>query len=156
MLIFLFSVIRKCEYRYQILEARAYGADTVLLIVAVLGVDQLTDLIGFTRKQGMEPLVEVHTDREMEIALDCGARVIGVNNRNLHSFQLDLKTTERILQVAQRKQKSWRIGGSSEPDLLVAALSGITSAEVLLQYVFQSIAAMIPAQLSVIASCFRS
>eukprot|EP01035_Chromulina_nebulosa_P022291 gene22291-28872_t len=44
--------------RYQILEARAYGADTVLLIVAVLGVDQLTDLISFTRKQGMEPLVE--------------------------------------------------------------------------------------------------
>eukprot|EP01035_Chromulina_nebulosa_P001447 gene1447-1932_t len=65
----------------------------------------------------------------MEIALDCGARVIGVNNRNLHSFQLDLKTTERILQVAQRKQKSWRIGGSSEPDLLIAALSGITSSE---------------------------
>ena len=97
----------------------------------MLGVDQLTDLIGFSRKQGMEPLVEVHTDREMEIALDCGARVIGVNNRNLHSFQLDLKTTERILQVAQRKQKSWRIDGSSEPDLLIAALSGITSSEVL-------------------------
>ena len=76
--------------------------------------------------------MEVHTDREMEIALDCGARVIGVNNRNLHSFQLDLKTTERILQVAQRKQKSWRIGGSSEPDLLIAALSGITSSEVLI------------------------
>lgn len=99
--------------------------------------------------------MEVHTDREMEIALDCGARVIGVNNRNLHSFQLDLKTTERILQVAQRRQKSWRIGGSSEPDLLIAALSGITSSEVLLcMYVLQSIAAIIPAQLSVITSCF--
>ena len=98
--------------------------------MAVLGVNQLKDLISFSRKQGMEPLVEVHTDREMEIALDCGARVIGVNNRNLHSFQLDLKTTERILQVAQMKQKSWRLDGSNKPDVLIAALSGITSSEV--------------------------
>jgi indole-3-glycerol phosphate synthase len=51
--------------RYQLYEARAYGADTVLLIVAVLGVNQLKDLISTSRKLGMEPLVEVHTQREM-------------------------------------------------------------------------------------------
>lgn len=118
--------------RYQILEARANGADTVLLIVAVLGVHQLKDLILFSRSQGMEPLVEVHTDREMEIALDCEAKVIGVNNRNLHTFQLDLETTARVLKVAERKGKSWRVNSSSaeEPDFCVAALSGITTAEV--------------------------
>ena len=49
--------------RYQVLEARAHGADTLLLIVAILGVNQLKDLMEFSRSHGMEPLVEVHTDR---------------------------------------------------------------------------------------------
>ena len=53
--------------KYQILEARANGADTVLLIVAVLGVEQLSDLIGYCRKLGIEPLVEVHTKKEVDI-----------------------------------------------------------------------------------------
>lgn len=91
--------------RYQILEARANGADTVLLIVAVLGVKQLKDLIDYARKMNIEPLVEVNTEREMEIALDCGAKVIGINNRNLHTFQLDMNTTPRVLQVIQRHNK---------------------------------------------------
>lgn len=119
--------------RYQIFEARAYGADTVLLIVAILGVQQLQDLIACSRALGMEPLVEVHTKREMEIALDCGARVIGVNNRNLHSFQLDLDTTARAISVAEARGLSWRpvdpSGRTRAPDVTVAALSGITSAE---------------------------
>jgi anthranilate synthase/indole-3-glycerol phosphate synthase/phosphoribosylanthranilate isomerase len=75
----------------------------------------------------MEPLVEVHTDREMEIALDCGAIAIGVNNRNLHTFQLDLDTTRRVLLVAEKKGKSWR---GSQADICIAALSGISSSEV--------------------------
>ena len=66
-------------------------------------VSQLSRLIAFCRQQGMEPLVEVHTDQEMEIALDAGARVIGVNNRNLHTFELDLATTERVAQVARKR-----------------------------------------------------
>jgi anthranilate synthase / indole-3-glycerol phosphate synthase / phosphoribosylanthranilate isomerase len=66
-------------------------------------VQQLRKLIEFCRLQGMEPLVEVHTDQEMEIALDVGARVIGVNNRNLHTFELDLGTTERVAQVAHKR-----------------------------------------------------
>lgn len=114
--------------RYQVLEARANGADTVLLIVAVLGVNQLRDLISFCRRMGMEPLVEVHTNREMEIALDCGAVLIGVNNRNLHNFQLDLHTTERILTVAESRGKNWRFG-EKQNDICIAALSGITSSE---------------------------
>ena len=85
---------------YQVAEARAMGADTVLLIVAILEVPQLRELVDACRAVSMEPLVEVHTDEELDIALECGARVIGVNNRNLHTFKLDLGTTERIAQRA--------------------------------------------------------
>lgn len=111
--------------RYQILEARAHGADTLLLIVAVLGRQQLNDLLSFSRSLKMEPLVEVNTPLEMEIALDAGATCIGINNRNLHTFQLDLMTTERCLEVVQRRKGStWSKDGS----LCIAALSGITDA----------------------------
>ncbi len=115
--------------KYQILEARANGADTVLLIVAILGVEQLEDLIAFCREVGMEPLVEVHTDREMEIALDCDAKVIGVNNRNLHTFQLDLDTTGRIIKIAEKRGLEWRPNSGKKQDVAIAALSGITSRE---------------------------
>ncbi|CAM9539889.1 unnamed protein product [Chrysoparadoxa australica] len=109
----------------MILEARAFGADTVLLIVAILEVTQLTKLIAFSREWGMEPLVEVHTNREMEIAIDAGAKVIGVNNRNLHTFKLDLATTERVALVASKRGITWGHGGAIQ----LAALSGITGPE---------------------------
>lgn len=95
----------------------------MLLIVAVLGVKQLKDLIDYARKMNIEPLVEVNTEREMEIALDCGAKVIGINNRNLHTFQLDMNTTPRVLQVIQQHNK---VLGK---DVCVAALSGITTSD---------------------------
>lgn len=123
--------------KYQVLEARANGADTVLLIVAILGVEQLKDLIQFCRSVGMEPLVEVHTDREMEIALDCGSKVIGVNNRNLHTFQLDLETTRRVVQVAEKRGFEWRppnTNNGKKQDVVIAALSGITSRNDVLQF----------------------
>jgi anthranilate synthase / indole-3-glycerol phosphate synthase / phosphoribosylanthranilate isomerase len=73
----------------------------------------------------MEPLVEVHTDREMEIA-----KVIGVNNRNLHTFKLDLDTTERAIGIAAKKGFTWQLTASGElPDIMIAALSGITSSD---------------------------
>jgi indole-3-glycerol phosphate synthase/phosphoribosylanthranilate isomerase len=81
---------------YMIAEAAAGGADTVLLIVAVLPQHLLTQLIGYCRSIGMEPLVEVHADAELDVALAAGAKVIGVNNRNLHTFQMDLGTTEKV------------------------------------------------------------
>jgi anthranilate synthase / indole-3-glycerol phosphate synthase / phosphoribosylanthranilate isomerase len=114
--------------RYQVLEARAAGADTVLLMVSILGVKQLNDLISFSRSLDLEPLVEVNNPREMEIAVAAGARVIGVNNRNLHTFQLDLDTTSRALDTASRLGLSWQLSSNSSPDILVAALSGISTA----------------------------
>jgi indole-3-glycerol phosphate synthase len=89
--------------RYMIAEAASAGADTVLLIVAVLPQYLLQDLIQYARTLDMEPLVEVHADEELEVALQAGARVIGVNNRNLHTFQMDLATSERVAETLTQK-----------------------------------------------------
>lgn len=92
------AILRKefTTNKYQITEALAKGADTILLIVAVLPQHLLKELIDHARSFGMEPLVEVHADVELEVALQSGAKVIGVNNRNLHTFQMDLETTEHV------------------------------------------------------------
>ena len=75
---------------YQVYQARAYGADALLLIVAVLDNPTLHRLLTLTRRLGMEALVEVHDEAETRRALDSGARVIGVNNRDLRDFKVDL------------------------------------------------------------------
>ncbi|MDQ3328476.1 MAG: indole-3-glycerol phosphate synthase TrpC, partial [Chloroflexota bacterium] len=81
---------------YQIVEARAYGADAVLLIAAALDADDLNDLLEETRVLGMDALVEVHTEEEMDLALDCGAPLIGINNRDLQTFTTDLEITRSL------------------------------------------------------------
>lgn len=81
---------------YQIYEARAYGADALLLIVAALDDDRLRELLELTESLGMEALVEVHDETELDRALACGATTIGVNNRDLRTFEVDLATTERL------------------------------------------------------------
>jgi anthranilate synthase / indole-3-glycerol phosphate synthase / phosphoribosylanthranilate isomerase len=95
------AVLRK-EFifdEYQILEARLAGADTVLLIVKMLDLDTLTRLYRYSQSLGMEPLVEVNTAEEMKIAVDLGAEVIGVNNRDLTNFEVDLGTTSRLMDL---------------------------------------------------------
>ncbi|KAM3522666.1 hypothetical protein NHJ13051_005539 [Beauveria bassiana] len=81
---------------YQILEARLAGADTVLLIVKMLDVETLERLYKYSQSLGMEPLVEVQNAEEMNIAVKLGSKVIGVNNRNLETFDVDLDTTGRL------------------------------------------------------------
>lgn len=80
----------------QIWEARAAGADSVLLIVAALEGSQLAELLAAARAVGMEPLVEVHTAADVEVALGAGARIVGVNNRDLTTFEVDLATAEAL------------------------------------------------------------
>jgi indole-3-glycerol phosphate synthase len=82
--------------RYQVYEARASGADAVLLIVAALDNPTLRDLLDLVEVLGMHALVEVHTADELGRALDAGAGVVGVNNRDLHTFKTHLETTERL------------------------------------------------------------
>jgi len=83
--------------RYQLVEARAHGADAALLIVAALPPDELGRLLGECQALGLGALVEVHDRAELDVALSAGARVVGVNNRNLHTFAVDLATSEELL-----------------------------------------------------------
>jgi indole-3-glycerol phosphate synthase len=81
---------------YQVVEARAAGADAVLLIVAALDDPSLTRLQRAARDAGLAALVEVHDDTELARALDSGARLIGVNNRNLRTLQVDVEASFRL------------------------------------------------------------
>ncbi|MFH1651701.1 MAG: indole-3-glycerol phosphate synthase TrpC [Chloroflexota bacterium] len=81
---------------YQVYEARAFRADSILLIVAMLAPEQLSELLSLSRELGMDCLVEVHDEPEMEIALKSGARIIGINNRDLKTFRVDTATTARL------------------------------------------------------------
>lgn len=82
---------------YQVFEARVHGADLVLLIVAALDDRQLADLHKLALNLGLTPLVEVHTPDEARRAVDLGARLIGVNNRNLKTLEVDLAMFETIV-----------------------------------------------------------
>jgi anthranilate synthase/indole-3-glycerol phosphate synthase/phosphoribosylanthranilate isomerase len=99
---------------YQILEARLAGADTILLIVKMLDANLLDRLYQYSLSLGMEPLVEVQNVEEMMIAVKLGAKVIGVNNRNLESFEVDLGTTSRLRSLVPK-------------EVFLCALSGINS-----------------------------
>jgi indole-3-glycerol phosphate synthase len=100
---------------YQLVEARAAGADAVLLIAGVLSRTELARLLAGARRLRLAPLVEVHDAGEIRQALDAGADLLGVNNRDLHSLAVDLGTTERLRPHIP-------------PGVGVVAESGITSA----------------------------
>ncbi|NUP89777.1 MAG: indole-3-glycerol phosphate synthase TrpC [Candidatus Sumerlaeia bacterium] len=82
---------------YHLFEARAHGADAVLLIVAVLTDPLLRDLVRLAGELGMAALVEVHDPAESDRALEAGARLLGINNRDLRTFHTDLAQTERVM-----------------------------------------------------------
>lgn len=81
---------------YQVIEARAFGADAILLIVAIVEDKQLARLLRLAEELGMAALVETHDEDEVKRALDAGARLIGVNNRDLRDFSVDLNITLRL------------------------------------------------------------
>jgi indole-3-glycerol phosphate synthase len=82
---------------YQLLEAKAAGADAILLIVAALRPVELKVLHDHARRHGLDALVEVHDARELAIAIDVGARIIGVNNRNLRTLEVDVHASEALI-----------------------------------------------------------
>ncbi len=81
---------------YHLFEARVYGADAVLLIAAILNPGLLAELLALARTLGLECLVEVHDERELERALAADAQIIGINNRDLRTFEVDLAVSERL------------------------------------------------------------
>ena len=101
----------------QVWEARAFGADAVLLIVAVLGRDGLGVMMDAATDAGVDALVEAHDRVEAEIALEAGATLVGVNNRDLTTFETDLMVAEAIADVV------------SEPGITTVAESGIHEPE---------------------------
>ena len=80
----------------QIEQARAFGADAILLIAAILDLVQMRDYLDIAHGLGMDVLVEIHDEAEAEMAVAAGSRLIGVNNRNLRDFSVDLETTFRL------------------------------------------------------------
>ena len=103
---------------YQVYETRVLGADAMLLIVSCLDAKTSAKLHRLGRDLGLDILVEVHDEEELDLALDIGARLIGVNNRNLRSFEVDLAVGEDLLaRLAQR-----------DPDVIRVAESGMQNA----------------------------
>jgi len=101
---------------YQLHEAVAAGADAVLLIVAALGDDELGSLQALARELGLDVLTEVHDRVELRRALDLGAEIVGVNNRDLRDFSVDVSRTEALM-------------ADLPGDVIAVSESGITSAE---------------------------
>ena len=101
---------------FEVAEARACGADAVLLIVDALDRTQLKDLIAVARSRGVAALVEVHDEAESQAALEAGARAVGVNHRNLRDFTVDLGLTERVRALVPK-------------EIVLVAESGIHTAE---------------------------
>jgi len=100
---------------YEVGEARAAGADAVLLIVAALDREHLAELLAVARSRGIAALVEVHDEAETRLALEAGAQIIGVNHRDLRTFAVDLGLTERLRKLMP-------------DDVVVVAESGIHDA----------------------------
>jgi indole-3-glycerol phosphate synthase len=113
----------------QILEAVQAGADAILLIVAILSDEQLKLFEALAAAAGLAALVEVHDESELDRAIAAGAAIIGVNNRDLKTFKVDLATTERL--AARMRARSSGASGSgtrvTRPDALLVAESGIHS-----------------------------
>ena len=101
---------------YQVYEARAHGADAVLLIAAILAPQELADLLALSHRFWMQCLVEVHTREELQTAVNAGAEVIGINNRDLRTFLTDLSVTRDLAKDVPRGK-------------VVVSESGITTGE---------------------------
>ena len=101
---------------YQLLEAKAAGADAVLLIVAALRSSELASLLSSATTLGLDALVEAHDGDEVTIALTAGARIVGVNNRNLRTLDVDIEASERLI-------------GQIPEDVVAVSESGLRSAE---------------------------
>jgi len=110
----------------QILESRAVGADCVLLVVGILSEEKLKSLYTLTKDLGMNALVEVNTEKELKKALTLGANIIGVNNRNLHTFQVKLERSKKLMPfIPEDVTKVSESGISSLKDVLLLKGLGV-------------------------------
>lgn len=82
---------------YQVIESRACGADAVLLLASILGYKDIQRFLDLSRDFGLKCLVEVHSDDDLKMVLDTSAEIVGINNRDLKTFTVDIKNTERLI-----------------------------------------------------------
>lgn len=101
---------------YQIYEAAAFQADAVLLLACILDDAQITECLKTAASLGMDALVEIHNDEELQRALDCGAEIVGINHRDLRTFEMHMGLTERLVPKIPK-------------DRVIVAESGIHNAE---------------------------
>lgn len=110
----------------QILEGRNNGADAVLLIAAILGKNQLSDYIDMAMEWGVEPLVEVHTEEDLYKTLSTRTEIIGINNRDLNTFETDINNTLRLIgSIPERYTVVSESGINSREDVLLLKGYGI-------------------------------
>jgi len=113
----------------QLVEAKAFGADAILLIAALLDDEKLLSFRAIAEGLSMAALVEIHDEAELESAIHTGASIIGINNRNLKTFEVDLKTTERLALLLRRSDipVATNRGRNAPPteDVVIVAESGI-------------------------------
>ena len=102
--------------KYQLVEALAFGADYVLLIATALTRKELKELINYTRHLGMEALVEIHDKKDLTKAIFSGADIIGINHRNLETFEMDMTLSEKLIPLIPKNK-------------IIVAESGITDHE---------------------------
>ncbi len=101
---------------YQVYEARAFGASAILLIVAILSDEQLTELSALARTLKLDCLIEVHDEAELRRAFTCGVQLLGINNRDLRTFHTTIETSERLLRLVP-------------PEVTVVSESGLSRSE---------------------------
>lgn len=108
---------------YQIYEAKVIGADAILLIAAILNDKELKTFYDLAYQLGLDVLLEVHQEEELERAIKLGAKIVGINNRNLKDFTIQLETTKRLSEYLDKKL----LKGSKRP--IFVSESGISKAE---------------------------
>jgi len=114
---------------YQVYEARAYGADAILLIVSILTPGSMEEFLGLSRELWMQCLVEVHSQEELKLALAAGAEIIGINNRDLRTFRTDLSVTRELAGLVPRgKIIVSESGISTRDDMLELKRLGVHAA----------------------------
>lgn len=103
---------------YQLFEAKAYGADAILLIAAVLSKDELNYLADSAKKLGLDVLLEVHNEEELQKSLEVNADMIGVNNRNLKTFEVDIENSKKLSAMIPDRFVKVSESGISNPEAI--------------------------------------
>ncbi len=113
---------------YQIYEAVCAGADAILLIANILTLDELKKFHELAKTSGMDVLCEVHNEEDLQKALDSGVGIIGINNRDLHSFKVDITTTQRLVRlIPDTKVKVSESGIRTYEDIMFLKSLGINA-----------------------------